>query len=356
MASTVASCDRRRLRPGRRAHCHHDRGRGRRRRPDRQASRVHRPFGAQAASSQSSTRSTGVGNVRALRHRVSGVIERAGSTGLHPALVAIDLDRFKQVNDLYSHSTGDQVLVAVARAVSDHVQIEELVARRGGDEFVVVLRDADPRVRGYGGAEDRGRDQPLARAHLPRPAADREHRLDPLAAGRNGRGVSTWRGPGSARAQGRIARIRSRGARDGRLDAVGLPPEHGRQSVDLLDGRAGRRRAPPRSPTLTDRETAARLCRGPLAPAELVGRRRLRDAARAPGRQAARPQAQAMPPSSWGEMPAALWIGVGPADELLGAGGGTPADAHARSPQHEVARGGDGADARGAQRPRAPRR
>jgi diguanylate cyclase (GGDEF)-like protein len=88
---------------------------------------------------------TGVGNVRALRHRVSRVIERADSTGLHPALVAIDLDGFKQVNDLYSHSTGDQVLVAVARAVSDHVQIEELVARRGGDEFVVVLRDADPR-------------------------------------------------------------------------------------------------------------------------------------------------------------------------------------------------------------------
>jgi len=87
---------------------------------------------------------TGVGNVRALRHRVSRVIERAGSTGLHPALVAIDLDRFKQVNDLYSHSTGDRVLVAVARAVSDHVRIEELVVRRGGDEFVVGLRDADP--------------------------------------------------------------------------------------------------------------------------------------------------------------------------------------------------------------------
>jgi diguanylate cyclase (GGDEF)-like protein len=87
---------------------------------------------------------TGVANVRALRDRVSRVIERADSTGLHPALVAIDLDKFKQVNDLYSHSTGDRVLVAVARAVSDHVRIEELVVRRGGDEFVVVLRDADP--------------------------------------------------------------------------------------------------------------------------------------------------------------------------------------------------------------------
>jgi diguanylate cyclase (GGDEF)-like protein len=59
-------------------------------------------------------------------------------------IVAIDLDEFKQVNDVYSHTTGDRVLIAVARAVSERVRLEELVARRGGDEFTVVINDADP--------------------------------------------------------------------------------------------------------------------------------------------------------------------------------------------------------------------
>lgn len=87
---------------------------------------------------------TGVGNIRALRGRVTDAVERAPSRQFNPLAVAIDLDEFKQVNDVYSHSTGDQVLVAVARTVSERVRIDALVARRGGDEFVVVLDDADP--------------------------------------------------------------------------------------------------------------------------------------------------------------------------------------------------------------------
>ena len=87
---------------------------------------------------------TGVGNLRALRGRLTDVVERAPSRPLGPLAVAIDLDGFKQVNDVYSHSTGDQVLVAVARTVTERVRIDALVARRGGDEFVVVLEDADP--------------------------------------------------------------------------------------------------------------------------------------------------------------------------------------------------------------------
>jgi len=87
---------------------------------------------------------TGVANLRALRDRIVDVLERASSQQLHPVLVTIDLDEFKQVNDVHSHSTGDRVLIAVARAVSERVRIDELVARRGGDEFVVVINDADP--------------------------------------------------------------------------------------------------------------------------------------------------------------------------------------------------------------------
>jgi diguanylate cyclase (GGDEF)-like protein len=87
---------------------------------------------------------TGVANLRALRGRIADAIERASLQQLHPMVVAIDLDEFKQVNDVYSHSTGDQVLIAVARAVSERVRVDELVARRGGDEFVVVINDANP--------------------------------------------------------------------------------------------------------------------------------------------------------------------------------------------------------------------
>jgi len=86
---------------------------------------------------------TGVGNVRALRSRVLDTVERASSARLHPVVVAIDLDGFKQVNDLHSHSTGDRVLIAVAQALSGCVRPDDLVARRGGDEFVVVIDHAD---------------------------------------------------------------------------------------------------------------------------------------------------------------------------------------------------------------------
>ncbi len=87
---------------------------------------------------------TGLANVRALRARVHSAVERAAAGGGPPAVVAIDLDDFKLVNDRYSHSTGDKMLVAVARAVSTVVRVDDLVVRRGGDEFAVVLEDTDP--------------------------------------------------------------------------------------------------------------------------------------------------------------------------------------------------------------------
>jgi diguanylate cyclase (GGDEF)-like protein len=87
---------------------------------------------------------TGVANLRALRGRVIDAVGRASSQQLHPLIVAIDLDEFKQVNDVHSHSTGDRVLIAVARTMTERVRIDELVARRGGDEFAVVIDDADP--------------------------------------------------------------------------------------------------------------------------------------------------------------------------------------------------------------------
>jgi diguanylate cyclase (GGDEF)-like protein len=100
---------------------------------------------------------TGVANLRALRLRVEDVVgNQTGDVSTsRPMIMTVDLDRFKQVNDRYNHTTGDQVLEAVARAVSECVRIDEMVARRGGDEFFVFfdntnsehLEQVIPRVR-----------------------------------------------------------------------------------------------------------------------------------------------------------------------------------------------------------------
>lgn len=89
---------------------------------------------------------TGVANLRALKLRVESAIDRHTSEpgDNRPMLMTVDLDRFKQVNDVYNHTTGDQVLEAVARAISECVRIDEMVARRGGDEFFVLFTNTNP--------------------------------------------------------------------------------------------------------------------------------------------------------------------------------------------------------------------
>src|SRR5207248_9421246 len=57
------------------------------------------------------------------------------------ALLFIDLDRFKLVNDTLGHLVGDEVLVAMARRVRDRVRDADIVARLAGDEFVVLSED-----------------------------------------------------------------------------------------------------------------------------------------------------------------------------------------------------------------------
>lgn len=86
---------------------------------------------------------TGAANVRALRSRLNDVTTRvsAGKTTL--ATIAIDLDEFKQVNDHFSHSVGDATVASVARAIRDNVREDDLVARRGGDEFFVLIEHLD---------------------------------------------------------------------------------------------------------------------------------------------------------------------------------------------------------------------
>lgn len=86
---------------------------------------------------------TGLLNRRGFDERVSLELARALRTRSSLALVAFDLDRFKRVNDEYGHETGDRVLARVGEVIADEVRAFDVAARIGGEEFVVVLPDAD---------------------------------------------------------------------------------------------------------------------------------------------------------------------------------------------------------------------
>ena len=79
------------------------------------------------------------------------------SLGAHTALLSIDLDRFKQVNDTYGHPVGDELLKQVAARITKIVGNRGEVGRPGGDEFNIILPDVDDRgVLGDGDAERQG--------------------------------------------------------------------------------------------------------------------------------------------------------------------------------------------------------
>jgi diguanylate cyclase (GGDEF)-like protein len=85
---------------------------------------------------------TGAGNRHLLEERLGHALDRLRR---HPgngiAVLSVDLDDFKGLNDRYGHSAGDAVLVEVARRITDAVRTSDTVARCGGDQFVVVAED-----------------------------------------------------------------------------------------------------------------------------------------------------------------------------------------------------------------------
>jgi two-component system, cell cycle response regulator len=86
---------------------------------------------------------TGLLNRRAFDAVLSGEVDRARRLGRPLALVVLDLDHFKAVNDTRGHPAGDAVLSAVARVLEAGVRSIDKVARLGGEEFAVLLMETD---------------------------------------------------------------------------------------------------------------------------------------------------------------------------------------------------------------------
>jgi len=84
---------------------------------------------------------TGLPNRRMVHEHLTRVLQRTPIDDTHVALLFLDLDRFKLVNDTLGHTQGDLLLISVGQRLQDHVRNTDLVTRIGGDEFMIVLGD-----------------------------------------------------------------------------------------------------------------------------------------------------------------------------------------------------------------------
>lgn len=84
---------------------------------------------------------TGLDNRRAFYDKTSPLWAHAQRHGLATSVMLLDIDRFKQINDAHGHAFGDEVLKAVANALRQRVRQEDVLARWGGEEFIVFMPD-----------------------------------------------------------------------------------------------------------------------------------------------------------------------------------------------------------------------
>lgn len=85
---------------------------------------------------------TGLANRRRTIEQLEKCIARCERAGSALALIAFDVDHFKQVNDRFGHQVGDEVLIRIAELARDQVRASDLIGRTGGEEFVWLMPDA----------------------------------------------------------------------------------------------------------------------------------------------------------------------------------------------------------------------
>ena len=100
---------------------------------------------------------TGVGNYRALQERLVAEIARHERHGREFALVLLDLDGFKQVNERHGHLEGDRLLAEIGSSLRKEVRGEDSVFRQGGDEFAVIVPEVNAEEAGEVAKRLRGR-------------------------------------------------------------------------------------------------------------------------------------------------------------------------------------------------------
>lgn len=84
---------------------------------------------------------TGLPNRALLREQLNHAIAEARRNSTYIAYILLDLDRFKEINDVFGHSVGDMLLIEIANRLSDAIRESDMVARLGGDEFVILKSD-----------------------------------------------------------------------------------------------------------------------------------------------------------------------------------------------------------------------
>jgi diguanylate cyclase (GGDEF)-like protein len=82
-------------------------------------------------------------NRRLFARRLERAVQRGASSNYHYAVLFVDLDRFKTVNDRLGHLLGDRLLISAAHRLVEAVRPQDMVARRDGDEFTILLDDLD---------------------------------------------------------------------------------------------------------------------------------------------------------------------------------------------------------------------
>ena len=99
---------------------------------------------AQAIVAADTDQLTGLTSRRRVLADLATALERASETDAPLCVALLDVDHFKQVNDRYGHAAGDAVLRRVASAISGTMRAGDIAGRFGGEEFLIVIRDADP--------------------------------------------------------------------------------------------------------------------------------------------------------------------------------------------------------------------